>query len=127
VERLSDSKHSNTPESNNCRESEIDDEPSHISMKPEYSAQRLAEIMPKLNFIMNGSNSGNKVYDKVEVILFEKLYKCMKYKYEDIIKVLNLYSEVSPPFSFRESSVQMKVRSYLEGTSKTTLTSRINL
>lgn len=32
--------------------------------------------------------------DKSEAILFEKLYRLMKYKYEDIIKILQLYSEV---------------------------------
>lgn len=56
--------------------------------------------MPKPGFIMSGVNAGNKVYDKAEVNLFEKLYKWMKYKYEDIINVLNLYSEVSPSSNF---------------------------
>lgn len=44
---------------------------------------------------MAGNNQQQKLIDKYEVSMFEKLYKSMKYKYEDIIKILNLYSEVS--------------------------------
>jgi len=53
---------------------------------------------------MNGNSHANKIADKLEVNLFEKMFKCMKYKYEDIIKVFNLYSEVSLRYQllFRE-------------------------
>lgn len=94
VDRLSNSKISQPPESIE-KESDIDDEPSHISIRPEYSPQRLAEIAPKPHVIMAGNNHQQKLIDKYEVSMFEKLYKSMKYKYEDIIKILNLYSEVS--------------------------------
>lgn len=43
---------------------------------------------------MAGTHNHAKMFDKYEGALFDKLYRCMKYKYEDIIKVLNLYSEV---------------------------------
>lgn len=85
---------SQTPESIE-KESEIDDEPSPTSIRPEYSPQRLAEIAPKPYIIMAGNNQQQKLVDKYEVSMFEKLYKNMKYKYEDIIKILQLYSEVS--------------------------------
>lgn len=94
IDRLSNYKNSNSPGSAE-KDSEIDDEPSHLSVKPEYSPQRLAEIAPKIGSIMSSAHQQNKQFEKYEVAFFEKLFKCMKYKYENIIKVLNLYSDVS--------------------------------
>mmetsp|Transcript_19123 Transcript_19123/g.22061 ORF Transcript_19123/g.22061 Transcript_19123/m.22061 type:complete len:208 (+) Transcript_19123:488-1111(+) len=92
VDRLSNSKHAPSHDSLD-HEGEIDEDPSHLTSRPEYSAQRLAEIAPKLNFIAAGNNQLHKVFDKSEGVIFEKLYKNMKYKYEDLMRILHLYSE----------------------------------
>lgn len=52
------------------------------------------QMAPKSDVIMSANTQNHKLIDKYEVILFEKIFKLMKHKYEDIIKVLRLYSEV---------------------------------
>jgi len=96
IERLSDSKQiSNESVSEENEEDADDEEPSEISAIPSrYDQQRLNEISPKINVIMAGNLPQNKLFDKYEVTSFERLFRILKYKYEDIIKVLKIYSEV---------------------------------
>ena len=72
----------------------VEDEPSNFSARHEHVNNRLNEIAPKMGIIMSGLNLQNKIVDKSEWILFENMFRTYKYKYEDIIKVLNLYQEV---------------------------------
>lgn len=65
------------------------------SVPVKFDQQKLNEIAPKVNVIMSVNTPQQKLVDKHEVNLFDKLFKAMKYKYEDIIKVLKLYSEVN--------------------------------
>lgn len=61
------------------KDSEIDDnDASQLMSRAEYSANRIAEITPKLSTILHGNTHTSKHFDKLEAILFEKIFKGLK-------------------------------------------------
>ena len=90
IERLSSQPHSQQSHS------DVEDDHSEVSaIYSKYDQNKLNEIAPKTSFILAGNTGSNKSMDKYEVNLFEKLFKTLKYKYEELIKLLKLYSEVT--------------------------------
>lgn len=90
IERLSSQPHSQQSHS------EVDDDHSDISaVYSKFDQSKLNELAPKSSFILAGNTGSHKAMDKYEVNLFEKLFKSLKYKYEELIKLLKLYSEVT--------------------------------
>lgn len=101
IERLSDSKN----QSEHYSQSEIDDEPSEFSsVQQKYDSNKLKELEPNLNVVMEGSATHHKLFDKYEFNMFEKLLKRLKYKYEDVMKILELYTEVVPFILYSNSA-----------------------
>ena len=77
--------------------SDTDENQSEISVSPisnRYDHNKLMQMAPQIEVIMSANTQNQKLIDKYEVLLFEKIFKMMKDKYEDIVKVLRLYSEV---------------------------------
>ena len=60
------------------KESEIDDEPSHLDERTEIPVARINEITPKMNSIMYGGTPSSKHFDKHEVLLFENMFKTFR-------------------------------------------------
>lgn len=76
------------------KESDNEEDVSQYSVPPERPGTKLQEIAPKMNQVFPGNYQQKKQFDQSEFVIFERMFKSLKYKFEDVIGILNLYKEV---------------------------------